>query len=96
MRTYVRSGGAVTKRYDEAIEVAAVDRRPVSFSWRGRCYVVQRLLKHWRESTCTWDPEQAADHDCFRVEADGGTYELRLDRRATLGRPAWYLARVWD
>ncbi|HEY8199739.1 MAG TPA: DUF6504 family protein [Actinomycetota bacterium] len=86
----------MTKRYDEPIEVAMADHRPVSFSWRGRHYVVQRLLNHWRESTCTWDPERAADHDCFRVEADGGTYELRLDRRAPLERPAWHLARVWD
>lgn len=89
----------MTKRYDEPIEVDTVDtmdRRPASFSWRGRRYTVQRLLKHWRESTSSWDPQRASDHDCFRVEADGGTYELRLDRRARAGQPAWRLARVWD
>ena len=86
----------MTKRYDEPIEVATADRAPVWFSWRGRCYTVQRLLKHWRESTGSWDPARAADHDCFRVEAEGGTYELRLDRRAEAEQPAWRLARVWD
>jgi hypothetical protein len=86
----------MTRRYDEPIEVATADRTPVSFSWRGRRYVVQRLIKHWRESTSTWDPAHTADHDCFRVEAEGGTYELRLDRRAASEQQAWRLARVWD
>jgi hypothetical protein len=86
----------MTKRYDEPIEVATANRTPVSFSWRGRRYVVQRLIRHWREATCTWDPALTADHDCFRVEADGGTYELRLDRRAGPEQHAWRLARVWD
>jgi uncharacterized protein DUF6504 len=86
----------MTKRYNEPIEVALSDRAPVEFSWRGRRYMVQRLLKHWRESASSWDPARASDHDCYRVEADGGTYELRLDRRAASDQPAWRLARVWD
>ena len=86
----------MTKRYDEPIDVDLSGRAPVSFSWRGRRYTVQRLLKHWRESAATWDPARAVDQDCYRVEADGGTYELRLDRRAVTDQPAWRLARVWD
>jgi hypothetical protein len=86
----------MTKRYDEPIEVATADRTPVSFSWRGRHYRVERLIRHWREATCTWDPARAADHDCFRVEAGGGTYELRLDRRVQPEQQGWRLARVWD
>jgi hypothetical protein len=84
------------KRYDEPIEVATAGPAPVSFSWRGRRYVVQRLIKHWREAASTWDPVRAGEHDCFRVEAGGGTYDLRLDRRSEPEQPAWRLARIWD
>jgi Family of unknown function (DUF6504) len=86
----------MTKRYDEPIEVATEDDLPVSFTWRGQRYTVQRVLKHWRESTFGWHPSLGAEHHWFRVEADGGTYELRLDRRAAPEEVAWHLVRVWD
>lgn len=77
--------------------------RPLAFSWRGRRYAVQSLLKYWREAGEEWDPQRARDHECFRVEAsDGrqiGVYDLRFDRRAADRRPAapqWRLGRIWD
>jgi hypothetical protein len=47
--------GAITKRYDEAIEVSAADREwgPAGFIWRGRRYEVDRPLATWREATHT-------------------------------------------
>lgn len=88
----------MTKRYDEPIEVEVVGRNvcPLSFSWRGRRYSVERLLKYWRESGQGWDPERINDHECFRVEAGGGTYDLYLDRLVGREQPRWRLARVWD
>ena len=101
----------MSKRYDEPIEVevgvvlregATLPGQPVAFRWRGRRYLVHRLLKYWREAGEAWDPERVRDHECYRVEADGGTYDLRLDRLVGRGRPglqakqSWRLARVWD
>ncbi len=75
----------MSKRYNESIDVeveglAASALKPTAFSWRGRRYSVQRLLKYWREAGEAWDPERVKDHEMFRVEADGGTYDLRHDR----------------
>ena len=95
----------MTKRYEEPIEVQIADRppRPIAFRWRGRLYHVHRLLKYWRESSEGWDPDRTKDHECYRVEAEGGTYDLRFDRlngRLSPGRKvkksSWHLARVWD
>ncbi|MGH2811159.1 MAG: DUF6504 family protein [Actinomycetota bacterium] len=88
----------LTKWYDEPIEVEVrrLQMTPVAFRWRGRRYSVQHLLKRWREAAEGWDPQSASDEECFRVEADGGTYELRLDRLAGRKQPQWRLARVWD
>lgn len=100
-----RGPSEVSKKYDEPIEVetavvlregASLPGQPVAFRWRGRRYSVHRLLKYWREAGEAWDPERAKDHECYRVEADGGTYDLRLDRLAGRSRPTWRLARVWD
>lgn len=93
----------MTKRYDEPIEVEVGGRlggEPVAFRWRGRRYAVKRLLKYWREAGQGWDPGRRRDHECFRVEAEGGTYDLRFDRlvgRAPhAGKQSWRLLRVWD
>ena len=87
----------MTKRYDDPIEVElAAESHPSSFIWRGRRYAVERLLKHWRVAGEAWDPDKKHDLECFRVEAAGGTYELRLDRLAGRKQPQWRLARVWD
>ena len=92
----------VTKRYDDPIEVELAERgtQPIAFTWRGKRYSVHRLLKHWRQTAESWDPERRSDLDCYRVEAQGGaqrgTYDLRLDRLAGRRQPQWRLARVWD
>jgi hypothetical protein len=91
----------MTKRYDDPIEVELEKDQteapsPVAFSWRGRRYAVEGLLKYWREAGEWWDPQRARDHECFRVEAEGGVYDLRFDRLAGAGRQQWKLTRVWD
>jgi len=95
----------VTKRYEESIEVemgASTALGPVAFLWRGRRYCVNRLLKYWREAGEGWDPQRAKDHECYRVEAEGGTYDLRFDRLSGQKKSSskdvvrWKLARVWD
>ena len=100
----------MSKRYDEPIEVE-VDAPlptgptdigdgdspgPVAFKWRGRRYVVNRLIKRWREAGGGWDPARASDSECYRVESAGGIYDLLHDRLAGRKRPQWRLARVWD
>jgi Family of unknown function (DUF6504) len=47
------SGGKITKRYDEPIDVSAADREwgPATFVWRGRRYQVDRPLATWHEAT---------------------------------------------
>ncbi|HLF69673.1 MAG TPA: DUF6504 family protein [Actinomycetota bacterium] len=86
----------MTKRYDEPIEVEVSRLQPVAFSWRGRRYPVSRLLKYWREAGAGWDPERLRDHECFRVESEGGTYDLRHERRSSRVATSWRLLRVWD
>ncbi|HWD08556.1 MAG TPA: DUF6504 family protein [Actinomycetota bacterium] len=87
----------LTKRYNDRIEVDWAEPRPgmaqpSAFCWRGRRYVVAGLLKYWREAGEWWDPARARDHEWFRVEAEGGVYDLAFDRLLE----TWRLARVWD
>jgi hypothetical protein len=104
----------VTRRYNDPIEVECAEDqpgmlRPLAFFWRGRRYGVVGLLKYWREAGEAWEPQRTRDHECFRVEAEGGVYDLRFDRLAASSGPqpsgpqpsgpqpvAWRLARVWD
>lgn len=107
----VEEGGQMSKRYNDPIEVVTTTSFPVSsFSWRGKRYTVDHLLKHWVETRQGWDPERKADEEYFRVEAEGGTYDLLFDRLSELSlsdtsKPPllgtketarWRLARVWD
>ena len=99
---------AVTKRYDEDIEVTSEPRAgiPIAFSWRGRRYDVDQSHATWSEA---WTDE--CDRSFFRVLAHprgalcdgavdpdgflmtkGAVYDLYLDQL----RGAWRLARVWD
>lgn len=88
----------MTKLYDDPIEVECTpaSNQPAAFTWRGRRYPVERLLKYWREAGRGWDPQNSRDHECFRVESRGGIYDLQLDRLAGRRQPRWRLARVWD
>ena len=91
----------VTKRYNDPIEVEVIEDSearltPSAFSWRGRRYAVAVVLTYWREAGEGWDPKHSRDHECFRVEAEGGVYDLRFDRLAQPLAQQWRLARVWD
>ena len=91
----------LTKRYNDPIEVEVVENNearltPSAFSWRGRRYTVAVVLTYWREAGEGWDPQRSRDHECFRVEAEGGVYDLRFDRLAAPKAQRWRLARVWD
>ncbi len=93
----------MSKKYNDPIQVEVGPRRsarsalaePLAFSWKGRRYSVQRLIKYWRESSGGWDSSIANDTEMFRVEADGGTYDLLYDRIHSNGS-SWRLRRVWD
>ncbi|MGH2704586.1 MAG: DUF6504 family protein [Actinomycetota bacterium] len=93
--------GSMTKRYDDSVEVQLAAPRgsgstiPVAFRWRGHRYTVRSLLKRWREAGEGWDRARARDDEFFRVEAEGGVYDLRLDRIEGSDR-GWRLTRVWD
>ena len=87
----------MAKRYREIVEVEVGPdrmRAPMAFCWRDRRYPVERLLKYWREAEAGWDRERSRDHECFRVEAAGGTYDLRHDMGDR--SPGWLLVKVWD
>jgi Family of unknown function (DUF6504) len=103
----------VTRRYDDpARDVIAVRRDsggadPAQFLWRGRLYVVRRVLSRWVEVGAWWrsrlpdglparvDP---AGRQVWRVEAaaggaaPGGVYDLAYDEAAA----SWTLARALD
>jgi hypothetical protein len=65
-------GGALAKRYDEAIEVTADPSQggaPLSFAWRGRRYEVDQRLLSWREAGEWWDPAELREREFYRVLA---------------------------
>src|ERR687892_721801 len=49
-RTYVRisPGGALSKRYDQEVEVERDAGMPAAFSWRGRRWLVADVIGRWR------------------------------------------------
>lgn len=84
----------MSRMYGEPVEVARSGGRPVRFVWRGRLFLVRRVLEHW--VTRSADAEDPAERRFWRVEATSdsrrGVYELRLDTAS--GR--WLLSRAWD
>lgn len=88
--------------YGDPVQVTTTeDGRPTRFIWRGRVYVVLRVLEHWVTTRDWWreenpEAENTGEREFWRVEArlddEIGVYELRFD---TTGRD-WMLARVWD
>ena len=104
----------MTKRYDEPIDVTAdpVDGdAPVSFSWRGRRYEIDRWLSTWREGGEWWNGDGARDNQCYRVlarpsgalatgdiDADGFLVNAGAvyDVYRDRVRGGWRLARIWD
>lgn len=89
----------MSKRYDDPIEVevkAESTGEPLAFRWRGRRYGVDRLLKYYREVADGWDAQRMRKLECFCVEAEGGTYELRHEHSPGHKNDNWKLFRVWD
>ncbi len=88
----------MAKRYREAVEVIADERRgPASFRWRGSTYQVVTVLGHWREDAAYWAGGgiELPQRDLWRVEArngrpSSGVYELVQETEG------WRLDRVWD
>lgn len=70
----------MVRRYEEPIEVRApspghegapAEEAPDTFVWRGRLYVVQEVLDHWRERRAWW--RDALDRESTGAMASGGT-----------------------
>lgn len=80
---------AVTKRYDEPIEVTPApfdEAPPVAFRWRGRNYQVAELLSEWRETSEAWDPKKVKDREYHRVLARPSSITGDLDPEGFLQR----------
>lgn len=92
--------------YNEPIDIAQSDeigKVPRHFLWRGRIYVVLKVLSHWVEADSWWSNRREIVPDVqekrvWRIEAQSarsaapGVYDLCLD--VTAG--AWTLARSLD
>lgn len=65
-------------------------RRPAAFVWRRRRYRVERVLHMWVVETGWWDDRLHTSRRCFRVRADGRTFDLAFDR---LSR-RWFLEKT--
>lgn len=85
----------MSRTYGEPVDVVQSRGRPARFIWRGRLYLVRRILEHWT-ATGGAGPEGPAERRFWRVEAVTGNqigrYELRLDTATD----QWLLSRAWD
>ena len=97
IRTYVRvrkrnhGAEALTKRYDERVDVERDAGMPAALSWRGRRYEVHDVIGRWRIEGRWW--ADGRDREYWRIEARGGVVmDLYQDRRAGV----WCLERLWD
>lgn len=91
----------MSRVYAEPVEVWLRDGRPARFVWRGRLYLVRRVLEYWVTTREWWrrahaEPCGPSEREFWRVEAspdkEVGIYELRFD--TATGH--WLLSRVWD
>jgi hypothetical protein len=103
------------RRYDESIAVEGTSHgtsegragEPERFLWRGRLYVVRRVLAHWVELGAWWLQRDrsglpvhlnGSGRELWRVEANtgrtsnDGVYDLAYDEV----EQAWSLTRAWD
>lgn len=90
----------MSRIYGEPVQVWTRGGRPVRFVWRGRLYVVRRVVEHGISGTSGTDDAGAgqAAREFWRVEAVAGPgsgpagYELRRDT----GTDRWLLSWAWD
>ena len=61
---------------------------PHAFMWRGKCYRVSKIEKSW--TTRKRERKGHAEHRCFRVSCEEGTFELKNDLIVN----TWHLSRV--
>ncbi|MDS1271071.1 DUF6504 family protein [Lipingzhangella sp. LS1_29] len=93
------------------VEVWTCSGRPVRFLWRGRLYVVRRIVEHWVTLPAVWDstePEQPAAtqsphrdtalrrREYWRVHAGTGPAPGAYELRYDSHTQEWLLTRVWD
>ena len=87
----MREALAVTKRFDEEVQVERDGGMPSGFEWRGRRYRVVDVIGRWRIEGRWW--EDGRDREYWRVEARGGAvWDLYHDRLAD----RWHMERLWD
>ena len=66
----ISEGDAVTRRYDDPVEVRRRDEDPAEFLWRGRFYAVREVLAHWVETGAWWQPPVAATAGSAAIALD--------------------------
>ena len=73
------------KLFAERVEVWTSEGRPTRFRWRGRLYLIRRIMQHWLT---------LPGHDYWRVHAGtdspSGSYELQCDTHTQ----EWLLTRM--
>jgi hypothetical protein len=97
-----REEHAMSRRYDDAVEVRRRDDVPAEFLWRGRLYSVRAVVAHWVEAGGWWRARAGSvddrEREVWRVEAaagraaGSGIYDLCFDWSAG----GWTLARAHD
>jgi len=100
----------MVRRYEEPIEVRAdadadVDARqpygavPSAFIWRGRLYLVQEVLGHWRERRAWWrealDPAERPDRSEKRDAHGAHGVQVVLSEPSQSSAPEQLEQEVW-
>jgi hypothetical protein len=96
---------AMSRRFDDPVQVRRADEAPSEFLWRGRLYVVRGVLAHWVETGAWWQKAAPAagvlddeEREVWRVEASrgrafaSGVYDLCFEWSAG----TWTLQRAQD
>ncbi len=88
----------MAKRYNESIEVTpdgGIEGPPLSFSWRGRRYVVDQQLASWREAGEWWNVRGAGNDAGNGASGGVGKRDSQMRARAyyrILARPSGALS----
>lgn len=85
----------MSRTYGEPVDVLDSGGRPTRFVWRGRIYVVHRVLEHWATTSGT-GLEGGAERRFWRVEAAAGKEVKVCELRYDTATGQWLLSRAWD